>query len=218
MNKDIKINWEWPLLLLVIGTLAVGIWAYPQLPDQVPMHWNVQGEVDDYGSRLTGAFAIPLLNVAIYFLFIFLPRLDPKYDNYRKFSEVYRIFRYAMHLFFTGLYLVTIATALGNPLPIGRIVPAGVALLLLVIGNYLGRVRHNYFLGIRTPWTLANEEVWRKTHRLTGYLWTGTSLTALVAALMLPQDLIWMVFFPLILGPPFFAVGYSYWLYRRISH
>ncbi len=216
MSKEIK--WEWPLLVLVALTFIAALWVYPQLPERVPMHWNFRGEVDGYGGRFAGAFGIPLLNLAIYVLFIFLPWLDPKYENYSKFPEVYRILRYAIQLFLVGLYLIVIASALGHPVPVGRIVPAGVALLMVIIGNYLGRVRHNYFLGIRTPWTLASEEVWRKTHRLTAYIWTAAAVIALIAALLLPQSLVWMVFFPLILFPPVFSVGYSCWLFKRLNH
>lgn len=212
-----EINWEWPLAVLVALTLLVAIWVYPQLPEQVPMHWNVKGQVDSYGSRFTGAFAIPLLNLALYFLFIYLPQLDPRRENYAKFSEVYRVLRYLFHVFLEVLYVVIILTALGYQVPVGRVVPGAVALLLVIIGNFMGRLRFNYFVGIKTPWTLANEEVWRRTHRLSGYVWTISGLLALLSALLLPQDWIWLVFMPLILGAAFFSTAYSYWLFQKIG-
>ncbi|MBO8168674.1 MAG: SdpI family protein [Thermoanaerobacteraceae bacterium] len=215
MSREIK--WEWPLAVLVALTLLVAIWVYPQLPEQVPMHWNVKGQVDSYGSRFKGAFAIPLLNLALYFLFIYLPQLDPKRENYAKFSEVYRVLRYLIHVFLEVLYVVIILTALGYQVPVGRVIPGAVALLLVIIGNFMGRLRFNYFVGIKTPWTLANEEVWQRTHRLSGYVWTISGLLALLSALLLPQSWIWLVFMPLILGAAFFSLAYSYWLFQKIG-
>lgn len=175
---------DWPLLLLILGSLALGAAVYPQLPEQVASHWNFKGEVDGYSSRFWGAFGIPLMTAGIYVLMLALPSIDPRRENYIKFAGVYRLFKAVMVVFMTGLYLIVILNALGYPVPVDRAVMSGVSLLFVVLGNFMGQVRHNYFVGIKTPWTLADEQVWQKTHRLGGRLWVAAGLVGLVASLI----------------------------------
>ncbi|OPY58442.1 MAG: Immunity protein SdpI [Pelotomaculum sp. PtaU1.Bin035] len=174
---------EWPLLLIIIGALIAGFIIYPHLPEQVASHWNLKGEVDRYSSRTWGAFGIPIMTTAIYIMMLLLPLIDPRKQNYQKFTGAYRLFRAVMVVFMIGLYAVIVANALGCQVPVGRVVITGVALLFIVMGNFMGQIRQNYFVGIKTPWTLANEAVWQKTHRLAGRLWVGAGLIGLAAAL-----------------------------------
>jgi uncharacterized membrane protein len=175
---------DWPALLLILGGLAAGVLLYSHLPDRVPSHWNIRGEVDAYSSRFWGAFGIPLMNAGIYVLMSALPSIDPRRQNYAKFAGTYRQFKLLMAVFFTGLYSLVIANSLGYRVPVDRVVPFGISLLFLVIGNFMGQIRHNYFVGIKTPWTLANEEVWRKTHRLGGFVWVASGVAGMVGALV----------------------------------
>jgi uncharacterized membrane protein len=108
--------------------------------------------------------------------------IDPKRENYGRFVGAYRILRWAVPLLLTLLYLTTILVALGYPVNVGLVVKALVAVLLIVIGSLLSQVRFNYFVGVRTPWTLANEEVWQLTHRLSGRLYAACGLVCLVCA------------------------------------
>ncbi|BAF59680.1 predicted integral membrane protein [Pelotomaculum thermopropionicum SI] len=175
---------EWPLLLLIIGSLAAGAALYPQLPERVPSHWNFRGEVDGYSSRFWGAFGIPLMTAGIYVMMLVLPLIDPRRQNYQKFAGVYRLFRAVMVIFMTGLYAVVLLSALGHQIAVDRITMAGISLLFVVLGNFMGQIRHNYFVGIKTPWTLADEQVWQKTHRLGGRLWVAAGLVGLAASLI----------------------------------
>jgi uncharacterized membrane protein len=174
---------ELPLILIILGTLAVGALLYNQLPDRVPSHWNFRGEIDAYSNRFWGAFGIPLLNAGIYVMMLVLPLVDPRRENYQKFAGAYRVFRMVFVVFMTGVYLLVIASAFGARIPVDRAMMAGISVLFLVLGNYMGQIRHNYFVGIKTPWTLANEEVWQKTHRLGGRLWVAAGVIGLVASL-----------------------------------
>jgi len=175
---------EWPLLLLIIGSLAAGAALYPHLPERVPSHWNFRGEVDGYSSRFWGAFGIPLMTAGIYVMMLVLPLIDPRRQNYQKFAGVYRLFRAVMVIFMTGLYAVVLLSALGHQIAVDRITMAGISLLFVVLGNFMGQIRHNYFVGIKTPWTLADEQVWQKTHRLGGRLWVAAGLVGLAASLI----------------------------------
>lgn len=90
---------DWPAILLVLASLVAGVLVYPYLPDQVPSHWNIKGEVDGYSSRLWGAYGIPLLNAGIYLLMLITPRIDPRRNNYAKFAGTYRILKIMMICF-----------------------------------------------------------------------------------------------------------------------
>jgi uncharacterized membrane protein len=174
---------ELPLILIIFGSLAAGVFLYDKLPDLVPSHWNFRGEIDAYSSRFWGAFGIPLLNAGIYIMMLLLPLIDPRRENYQKFAGAYRVFRMVFVVFMTGVYLLVIVSAFGARIPVDRLMMGGISLLFLILGNYMGQIRHNYFVGIRTPWTLANEQVWQKTHRLGGRLWVAAGLIGLGAAL-----------------------------------
>jgi uncharacterized membrane protein len=173
---------NWPIILLILGSLFAGLLLYPHLPEQVPSHWNIRGEVDAYSSRFWGAFGIPLMTAGIYVLMVLLPLIDPRRQNYLKFTEAYRVLKVVFAVFMTGLYALVILSSLGRQIPIGGAVIGCTGLLFIIIGNYMGQFRHNYFVGIKTPWTLADERVWQKTHRLGGKIWVLAGSLGLVAA------------------------------------
>lgn len=173
---------DWPIILIILGSLVVGLFVYPHLPERVPSHWNIKGEVDAYSSRLWGAFGIPLLNAGIYIMMALLPLIDPRRQNYQKFAGAYRMLKAVLAIFLAGLYALVVVSSLGCQIPVGNAVIGGIGILFIVIGNYMGQFRHNYFVGIKTPWTLANEQVWQKTHRLGGRLWVLSGFLGLAAA------------------------------------
>jgi len=173
---------DWPALAVIFISLAAGAVLHPYLPERIPSHWNIKGEVDAYSSRFWGAFGLPLLAAGIYLLMTFLPAIDPRRENYKKFAGAYRLIKFALVFFMCGLYLLVIFSALGYRLPVDRLVAAAVSLLILVFGSLMGQLQHNYFVGIKTPWTLASENVWQKTHRLGGRLWVIAGLVGLLAS------------------------------------
>ncbi|MCL6638101.1 MAG: SdpI family protein [Firmicutes bacterium] len=175
---------DWPVLLLILGGFVAGALFYPHLPDRVPSHWNFRGEVDGYSSRLWGAIGIPLMNAGIYVLMTVLPAIDPRRQNYARFAGVYRMLKFILTAFLTMVYFLVLFNSLGFRVPVERVMPFSVSLLFLLIGNSMGKIRPNYFVGIRTPWTLASEQVWRKTHRLGGFFFVGAGLTGMAASLL----------------------------------
>lgn len=213
LDRDM-VRREWPLWLLMAGLLIAAILVYPHLPDQVPGHWNIHGDVDKYYPRMFGAFFPPLLAIGIYILMLITPYLDPRRDNYVRFSKAYTFLRWGLVLFMSILYAASIMVALGYAIDIALIVKALVAILLLVIGNFMSQFRHNYFVGIKTPWTLNSEEVWQKTHRLGGRIWVAGGLICLTMA---PVKATWSagVFFATILIMVLVPTIYSYVIYTR---
>lgn len=156
----------------VVALLAAGfsLWAYPRLPATVPTHWNFRGDPDGYSSRLLAAILLPVILFVMTLVVQVLPKIDPKARNYPKFRGTYWLLMNGILVLFGVLHVIVLANGLGAPVPVGRVIPAALGLLLLLLGNYLGRVEPNWFLGIRTPWTLTSDTVWRKTHRTAGWL------------------------------------------------
>ena len=175
---------RWFGLVILSVAIAISIWAYPQLPPTVATHWNLRGTPDGFSSRFMAVSIGPIIIIAITLLFNVLPKLDPRHQNYAKFLSTYWLFANAVVVFLLGVHGLVIASGLGYSVKIDRLMPLGIGLLFVVIGNYLTRVEPNWFIGIRTPWTLSSDIVWRKTHRTGGYLMVlGGLLVAACAAL-----------------------------------
>lgn len=207
---------ELPIILIIIAAFAISFYYYPMLPDKIPTHWNFKGQIDGYSGKTAGAFMIPIMNLAMYGLFIFLPKLDPKRENYKLFESTYVYFRYLFHIFFFGMHIMIIAAALGYPVDTGRLVMLGISLLFMLMGNVMGRLKHNYFMGIRTPWTLANEEVWKRTHRLGAILMTcGGFIGAILALLRVNPG--W-IFALVLMVTAFIPVVYSYLIFNKLKN
>lgn len=207
---------DWPLWIIMAGLLVTALIIYPYLPAKVPSHWNIHGNVDGYSSRFFGAFFAPLMNIGIYLLLLFTPVLDPKKNNYPLFAKGYTAIRWGVVLLFSVLYVTSILFALGYPINISFIVKGMVAILFIIIGNYMGQFRHNYFVGIKTPWTLANEEVWQITHRMSSRLWVACGLLCLAMSFI---DAVWsgVVYFLAILLMAIVPIVYSYLIFYRIQ-
>ncbi|WP_083774340.1 SdpI family protein [Ammonifex degensii] len=144
------------------------------------------------------------------------PLIDPRRRNYARFAGAYRLLRWSFVLFMAGVYSVWMAAALGYPVDIGLAVKMGISLLFLAIGNVMGQVRHNYFVGIKTPWTLASEEVWQRTHRLAAKVWVLGSLACLPLAFC--QGL-WaeVTFFSIIVLMVLVPAVFSFLCYRSLE-
>lgn len=208
---------EWPFILLLIIPFLVAILVYPHMPDKVPMHWNIQGEVDKYESRGFGTFFIPVFNLFLYIMFIITPYLDPKKNNYKKFKSSYSLIRIVVHFFMVFIYVLTILAALGYSVDIGLWISAGVALLFILIGNVLGRFRHNYFVGIKMPWTLANEEVWRKTHLIGSKLMVAGGVLALIGVILTEGTARFIILMAGIFIPITITTIYSYLYFKKLQ-
>ncbi|ATA60365.1 hypothetical protein GS458_1923 [Geobacillus stearothermophilus] len=171
-------------LTIVLTVLAyfLSLAALPYLPDQVAIHWNASGEADGFSSKWFGALLLPVLMTVFTFLMAVLPKFDPKKESYSRFQKSYRIVNAALACFFLLLHIVTLAYNLGVPVDVGRLVPIGVGVLFIVLGNYMPKIKPNYFIGIRTPWTLESEAVWNKTHRLGGKVFIAMGILSMLTA------------------------------------
>lgn len=201
----------------VAASLAFAIVSYPRLPHRVPVHWNANFEVDSYGPR-AWVFVFPLAALIVFPLLAYaLPRFDPRRRNYAKFGTTYWFVWNAIMGFLAAFEVIIVGAALGWEVRMPVLVPLLIGALLIVLGNVMGRVRPNWFVGIRTPWTLSSDEVWRKTHRLGAKTMIAGGAIVLLSA-VLPTG--WPKVVPLIVAVAF-ATGvplvYSYLEWRRLG-
>jgi uncharacterized membrane protein len=179
-----KVTWRSEaicLLLLVAMFVAAGV-TWSSAPDRIPAHWGTSGEPDRYAGKFEGLLGPPLMALGIYILFLVLPRIDPRKENYARFQGVYTVLKTLMVAFMAGLLGIVVLWARGVQVDTGVAVMLMAGLLIMVIGNFMGKVRPNWFVGIKTPWALSSEESWNKTHRLGGKLFVIWGLALAIAA------------------------------------
>ena len=203
----------YPLILIAVA-FGVSLAVYGRLPDQVPVHWNWRGDVDRYGSRLEGAFLLPVIALLLWGVMRGLPKIDPRRANYEKFSGTYDIVISAVVTLLVALHLLVLGYALGLPIPLTRVIPAMVGILLMVIGNVLPRARSNWWIGIRTPWTLSSDRVWQETHRVGGYLMLASGALMLIAA-ALPSPLTVWIGLGALITSSVASIVYSYFSWKK---
>lgn len=205
---------RWLGFVVAIVALIASALAYAHLPERMPVHWNVRGEPDGYASKLVATALGPLAIAALTALMFVLPKIDPRGRNYPKFRDTYWLLVNGIVLFFAVIHAVVLAVGLGYDVRVNRVVPLGVGVLLVVLGNYLTRVQPNWFVGIRTPWTLSSDVVWRKTHRTGGWLFVAAGLIT-IALSLLPGPLPVVGFVVVILAAATVPIVQSYLLWRR---
>jgi uncharacterized membrane protein len=180
----------------------------------VATHWDLNGTPNGFSSRGWAVALVPLLMLFMTGLFNLLPKLDPRRQNYASFLSTYWLIVNGIILFLGLVHVAVIAAALGFPVKIERVIPLGLGVLFVFLGNYLRRVEPNWFVGIRTPWTLSSDTVWRKTHRTGGRLMVIGGLV-LVAAALLPRVAFLPLFFATIIVVAVIPIVQSYVLWKR---
>jgi uncharacterized membrane protein len=216
--KNLKKEWL-QILLLVAPFCAVALlWA--RLPERVPIHWNIHGQVNGYAGRGFGALFVPCMNLLMVLLIALVARIDPRLRRQTEEARasslrVFKSVRLAFSFFLAVLAVTVLCIAVGMPLDLSRILAAGLSLLFLVLGNLMGKIRPNYFVGVRTPWTLESPEVWQKTHRLAGRIMVGGALLLLAGAVALPREATFVLLLPVVVVMALVPVIYSYVAYKK---
>ena len=193
-KKAIALMWLVSLLPFVLVAVA-----WPHLPEKVPTHWGLNGQVDGYSSPamlwlLCGMS--PLLSLGMQFL----PRLDPKRENYEKFQSHYDFFGPLVPLLLLVCISITLSESLWpGRISVGRVIGALVGVLFLINGNMMGKVKTNWFMGFRTPWALSDPDVWNKTQRLGGWTFFLSGLAAVILSLLAPEKIFFVVFFAILI-------------------
>lgn len=176
-----RINWkvEWPHLGILVAMFALTAWAWPGAPDQMPTHYGLDGKADGWGGKFAGLGLLPFIALATYVMMLLVPRLDPGYANYESFPGPFATIRLSILVLMAIVQFATIF-ARGRELNTNMLVPFAFGVMLVMIGNQFGKIRPNWFVGFRTPWTLSSKVAWTRTHRAAGWLLvvTGVMLIA----------------------------------------
>jgi uncharacterized membrane protein len=218
-TPPISLSKELFLLLITIAPIVYLFIVWNKLPEQVPIHWNFQGEIDRYGSKLYLGGLVLFINIPIYFLMLFLPKIAAKQGNLERMGKKYYRLRLILQLFMSAIVFVILLVSSGaTQIPIETLLGYCFIFFMLLFGNYMGSIRQNHFMGIRTPWTLENEEVWKKTHHLGGRLWIGGAIIGFILLFLLPNNWALMSVIALMVIPMILAVIYSFVLFKKLKN
>lgn len=210
-----KFKKEIPFFAIALIPFAYLIYIWNRLPEKVPMHWNGAGEIDRYGDKKELLVMLFMLVGITYFVFLIIPSIDPK-QKLQNMGNKLNNLRMILTLFMSGLavfILYSVQQKTSNP----SFVLAIIGLLFAFLGNYFKTIKPNYFIGIKTPWTLENEEVWKKTHQLGGKLWfIGGLLMALT--FVLPNKIQFYTFMGIVAVITIIPIVYSYLEFKKIKN
>ncbi|HEX9332267.1 MAG TPA: SdpI family protein [Anaerolineales bacterium] len=203
------------VLLMLLGATVAGLVLWNRLPDQMASHWNANDQVNGYISRFWGVFLLPLITLGMFLLFLVVPSIDPLKANIAQFRKAFNLFTVLIAAFMIYLYGLTLAWNLGftNFKMSGAMLPA-IGLLFIFIGFMLRQAKRNFFIGIRTPWTLSSDNVWNETHRVGAVLFMISGVLAFIGGFFGGTTAFWMMLVPII-GSTIFLLVYSYVLYQR---
>lgn len=203
------------VLVLIIGATITGVLLWDKLPGQMASHWNVNDQVDGYMSRFWGVFMMPLATLGMFLLFLVIPGIDPLKANIAQFRETFNLFITFMVGFMVYIHILTLRWNLGyTDFGISKAMLPAMGLLFIIIGSLLRKAKRNFFIGIRTPWTLSSDTVWDKTHQLGAVLFMASGVLAVIGGFFGGMIAFWMLMVPL-LGSTVFLLVYSYVLYQR---
>lgn len=208
-----KAGMNWILIVLCAVSFAGHLAVFPGLPEQIPIHWNAEGEIDNYGPRVMDLVlgALPLL---ICILMYVMPVLDPRRRNYERHKKVYGIMTALISVMMMGFSWLSTLAALGYDPDMARILPVVVGVLFIILGNYMPKLQSNYFVGVRTPWAIENTWVWRKTQWMGGITFIIMGAVFLVSV-FLPSGFQAPVLISVVLGGVVWDYLYSWLVYRR---
>ncbi|HON83334.1 MAG TPA: DUF1648 domain-containing protein [Caldisericia bacterium] len=201
------------IFVFILLCFIIGIYFYPQMPDKIASHWNAQGEVDGYMPKAEGLFTMPIMFTFLGLLFIIIPRVDPKKENIEKFRKYYDGFIIIFFIFMISTYINVILWNLGIKIKPDVIILIGFGIMFYYCGILCENSKMNWFIGIRTPWTLSSESVWDKTHKIGGKLFKIAGIVSIFGIFFLK----YFVFFAIIpiSAVAIFTIVYSYVEYKK---
>jgi len=204
------------ILFAVFLSFVLAAYFYfscPQLPEEMASHWNTRGEVDGYISKFWGLFLMPLVALGCFLLFIFLPKIDPLKKNVEKFRKYFDIFILIIILFLLYIYLLTVFWNFGFRFNIIRLMAPAMGFLFFYCGILIKNAKRNWFIGIKTPWTLSSDKVWDKTHKLGGKLFKIIGIISFLGVIF-PNYFVWLILVPTLVIT-LFILFYSYFEYQK---
>ncbi len=204
--------WSGLSWLIWLGVVAAAVYFYPILPASMASHWNYDGVADGFMNKFWALAILPIVMLVILILSVVLPKLDPLKANILSFKKYYEILWLGLMIFMAYLFVLQLLWNLGYKFDFTLCLTPAMSGLWLLLGLILGKTKRNWFMGIRTPWTLSSDNVWDKTHHLGGKLFIAVGLISLLG-LVWPDKLVWLTLLPILIVVILLVV-YSYWLYR----
>ena len=199
----------------IAGATLAGLLLWDRLPDPMASHWNVHDQVDGYTSRFWGVFMLPLMALGMLVLFLLIPRIDPLKANIAQFREAFNLFIALLVAFMLYIYTLSLRWNLGyTDFGMSRAMLPAMGVLFFFIGYLFRQAKRNFFIGIRTPWTLSSDRVWEQTHRLGSVLFMLSGVFAVLGSFFGGMTAFWLFFVPLI-GSMLITLVYSYVIYQR---
>lgn len=215
-----QLSWLPPksVLAIVAGMFLLSIALYSKLPDIVPTHWGLNGEADGFSSKTFGAFFAPVLGTFLAFLFPIVQRMDPKREAYANFQATWTRLQIGIIGFFAYIHVVTLLAGLYPSISshVATFITSGMGVLFILIGNSMGKIEQNWFVGLRTPWTLSDPEIWRKSQRLAGLLFVLGGIAILIISLAIQNSIaLFITFIAVIFSVSIIPIGYSYVIAKK---
>jgi uncharacterized membrane protein len=204
MSKKIILSF-----IIVAVSFCAAIYFYPQMPDKMAAHWGVNGQVDGFMSKFWGLFLMPIISLVMMFLFLVLPKLDPLKENIEKFKKYFENFILLIIVFFFYIYILTILANKGFSFDFTKFLLPAFAVLFFYCGILTENAKRNWFVGVRTPWTLSSDKNWDKTNKLAGKMFKATGIVSLLGVFM-PNHISFTVVISLIIVMVIAIVVYSY--------
>ena len=204
---------KWIPFLLIVAAVALSIFYYPQLPEKMATHWGASGEPNGYSSRLWGAWMLPLFMALIWMILRAIPHIDPRKANYEKFAGMYDALVILILAFLLLMHVVVLMGATGTQIRMERVLMPSVGIFIAIIGVLIPRVHPNWFVGIRTPWTLTSDLSWERTHRIGGPLFVMLGVLMIASSFLAPEVAIWILV-AAALAIVIFLFAYSYQVWK----
>ena len=205
---------DWPALLILLAPFVLLAIFWGRIPETVPTHWGIDGEADGFSTKGASLFLLPLISIGVYLLLVAVPYIDPKGKSASE-QKAMRAFRWFIPLLMTAIFVMMLVQWLGTPVDIGTVVFIIMSVMFMVLGNYMQTLKPNYFVGLRTPWTLESEDIWRKTHRLGGRLWVAGGLVLLALIYFFSARTYFVIYMVGVAVMAIVPMVYSFVLYLR---
>lgn len=205
---------KWIPAILILAAVIITIAVYPRLPEQIPTHWSMSGEVNGWSNRLWGAWMLPLIMAVVWLFMRAIPHIDPRKANYEKFSGMYDALVILILAFMLLMHVVVLLSATGNVIRMDRVVMPATGIFIAIMGVLLPRAQPNWFVGFRTPWTLTSDLSWERTHKAGGALFIALGLLIVASTFIAPERAIWLLVVAG-LGVVAFLFIYSYQVWKQ---
>ncbi|MFH1229533.1 MAG: DUF1648 domain-containing protein [Candidatus Aenigmatarchaeota archaeon] len=202
-------------LVVVLLSFLIGAYFYPLMPEKVASHWGIDGQANGYMPKFWGLFLLPIISIAMLVLFMILPGIDPMKKNIEKFRGYFDNFVLILILFMFYVYNLTILWNIGITFDMAQLIMPAVGMLFFYSGVLMENSKRNWFIGVRTPWTISDDRVWDKTNKLAGKLFKASGIITILGVLVPAYGFLLMM--ASIMASALYVTAYSYFEYQRLN-